>query len=46
MLVDDDWLYGGTIENIEQTITGGRKGVMTAHGNILKLKRWMNWPTR
>jgi len=35
MLVDDDWLYGGTIENIEQSITAGRKGVMTAHGKIL-----------
>ncbi|MCP5415657.1 MAG: cytochrome-c oxidase, cbb3-type subunit III [Chromatiaceae bacterium] len=35
VLVDDDWLYGGTIENIEQTIVGGRKGVMTAHGKIL-----------
>ena len=35
VLVDDDWLYGGTIENIEQTITMGRKGVMTAHGKIL-----------
>ena len=35
MLVDDDWLYGGAIENIEQSITAGRKGVMTAHGKIL-----------
>jgi len=35
-LVDDDWLYGGTIESIEQTITMGRKGIMTAHGKILK----------
>ena len=36
VLVDDDWLYGGTIENIEQTVTMGRKGIMTAHGKILK----------
>lgn len=35
VLVDDDWLYGGSIENVEQTITGGRKGIMTAHGKIL-----------
>jgi cytochrome c oxidase cbb3-type subunit 3 len=34
-LVDDDWLYGGSIETIEQTITMGRKGIMTAHGKIL-----------
>ena len=36
VLVDDDWLYGGTIETIEQTIINGRKGIMTAHGKILK----------
>jgi cytochrome c oxidase cbb3-type subunit 3 len=36
VLVDDDWLFGGTIETIEQTITMGRKGIMTAHGKILK----------
>ncbi|MCP5448174.1 MAG: cytochrome-c oxidase, cbb3-type subunit III [Chromatiaceae bacterium] len=36
VLVDDDWLYGGAIENIEQTITIGRKGIMTAHANVLK----------
>lgn len=35
-LVDDDWLYGGMIENIEQSITMGRKGIMNAHGKILK----------
>jgi len=35
VLADDDWLYGGTIDTIEQTITMGRKGVMTAHGKIL-----------
>jgi cytochrome c oxidase cbb3-type subunit 3 len=35
VLADDDWLYGGSIENIEQTITMGRKGIMTAHGKIL-----------
>lgn len=35
VLADDDWLYGGTVETIEQTITMGRKGIMTAHGKIL-----------
>jgi cytochrome c oxidase cbb3-type subunit 3 len=34
-LVDDDWLYGGSIETIEQTVTMGRKGIMTSHGKIL-----------
>ena len=27
-LTDDDWLFGGTPEQIEQTITGGRQGMM------------------
>ncbi len=35
ILADDDWLYGGSIEAIEQTIANGRKGIMTAHGKIL-----------
>ncbi|MES9822182.1 MAG: cytochrome-c oxidase, cbb3-type subunit III [Candidatus Thiodiazotropha sp.] len=35
VLADDDWLYGGAIENIEQTIAMGRKGIMTAHGKTL-----------
>ncbi|MCU7930656.1 MAG: cytochrome-c oxidase, cbb3-type subunit III [Candidatus Thiodiazotropha sp. (ex Codakia rugifera)] len=35
VLADDDWLFGGTIENIQQTISMGRKGIMTAHGKIL-----------
>jgi len=35
VLADNDWLYGGTIQTIEQTLTNGRKGVMTAHGKIL-----------
>ncbi|MEW8068994.1 MAG: cytochrome-c oxidase, cbb3-type subunit III [Candidatus Thiodiazotropha endolucinida] len=35
VLADDDWLYGGNIDAIEQTITMGRKGIMTAHGKIL-----------
>ncbi|MCU7914492.1 MAG: cytochrome-c oxidase, cbb3-type subunit III [Candidatus Thiodiazotropha sp. (ex Gloverina cf. vestifex)] len=35
VLADDDWLYGGVIDNIQQTVTMGRKGIMTAHGKIL-----------
>jgi cytochrome c oxidase cbb3-type subunit 3 len=35
VIADDDWLFGGTIETIEQTITMGRKGIMTAHGKVL-----------
>lgn len=31
-LVDDDWLYGGTIEVIEQVITTGKKGMMPKMG--------------
>jgi len=33
-LVDDDWLYGGTIDAIMQTITGGRKGMMPKMGGM------------
>jgi cytochrome c oxidase cbb3-type subunit 3 len=32
VLVDDDWLYGGTIEVIEQTINNGRTGMMPKMG--------------
>jgi cytochrome c oxidase cbb3-type subunit 3 len=35
VIADDDWLFGGNIENIVQTINMGRKGIMTAHGKIL-----------
>jgi cytochrome c oxidase cbb3-type subunit 3 len=35
VLADDDWLYGGTIEAIEQTISNGRQGVMPAHAGTL-----------
>ncbi|MEO5378604.1 MAG: cytochrome-c oxidase, cbb3-type subunit III [Magnetococcus sp. DMHC-6] len=30
-LVDDDWLYGGTLEEIAQTIENGRGGIMPAY---------------
>nr|VFK19943.1 MAG: cytochrome c oxidase cbb3-type subunit 3 [Candidatus Kentron sp. LFY] len=32
VLVDDDWLYGGNIEKIQETITLGRRGIMPAKG--------------
>lgn len=35
VLADDDWLFGGTIEQIQATITSGKKGMMTAHAATL-----------
>ncbi len=35
VLADDDWLYGGTVETIEQSILMGRRGIMTGHGKVL-----------
>lgn len=35
ILADDDWLYGGSVETIETTITNGRMGMMPAHGAML-----------
>ena len=35
VLNDDDWLYGGSIDTIHQTIAGGRQGMMVAHKDIL-----------
>lgn len=35
VLADDDWLFGGTIEQIQTTITNGRKAMMTAHAATL-----------
>ena len=34
-LNDDDWLYGGKIDDIHTTIMGGRQGVMTPHKDVL-----------
>lgn len=39
VLADDDWLYGGTVETIEQSITGGRKGIMPSHGKALSAEQ-------
>lgn len=35
ILNDDDWLYGGTIDAIHETIAGGRQGIMPAHQGTL-----------
>jgi len=35
VLADDDWLYGGSLSKISESITNGRKGAMTAHASIL-----------
>jgi cytochrome c oxidase cbb3-type subunit 3 len=34
-LTDDTWLYGGSLETIQQTLLNGRNGVMPAHGDLL-----------
>lgn len=31
-LTDDDWIYGGTYEKIQETITAGRHGIMPPKG--------------
>lgn len=35
VLNDDDWLYGGKIDNIHESIVGGRQGMMIAHKDML-----------
>lgn len=35
VLADDDWLYGGTIQTIEQSVTNGRNGIMPSHASQL-----------
>ncbi|NOZ53589.1 MAG: cytochrome-c oxidase, cbb3-type subunit III [Gammaproteobacteria bacterium] len=35
ILADDDWLYGGSIDAIQDSITDGREGMMPAFGPIL-----------
>lgn len=35
VLADDDWLYGGSIADIEMTIVGGRQGVMPAQAALV-----------
>ena len=38
-LRDDDWLWGGDIAQIEQTIAQGRNGFMPAFGQVLSAKQ-------
>ena len=33
-LTDNDWLYGGTPDNIVASIANGRNGIMPAHGHL------------
>jgi cytochrome c oxidase cbb3-type subunit 3 len=35
ILNDDDWLYGGTIDAIHETVASGRQGMMMAHADML-----------
>lgn len=35
VLADDDWLYGGSLAKIQETVQVGRQGAMTAHKDIL-----------
>ena len=35
ILRDDDWLYGGNIDDIHTSIVAGRQGVMVAHKDVL-----------
>ena len=35
VLADDDWLYGGTIADIETSITAGRQGMMPANAAMV-----------
>ena len=35
VLADDDWLFGGTTDEIMMSIANGRAGIMPAHANLL-----------
>ncbi len=39
ILNDDDWLFGGSIESIHESIQNGRKAVMTAHKDTLSAQQ-------
>lgn len=39
VLNDDDWLYGGKIDDIHTTIAGGRQGMMSAHKDTLSAQQ-------
>ncbi len=38
-LTDDDWLYGGSAEAIEEGLRKGRHGIMPAHRDIVGVER-------
>ena len=38
-LTDNDWLYGGSLKDIEYTINNGRNGVMPAHKDLLDAEK-------
>jgi cytochrome c oxidase cbb3-type subunit 3 len=35
VLADDDWLFGGSIDDIQASISGGRQGMMPGHAAML-----------
>lgn len=39
VLADDDWLFGGSVETLQESITAGRGGIMTAHGATLSAQQ-------
>jgi cytochrome c oxidase cbb3-type subunit 3 len=39
ILTDDDWLYGGKIDAIHETIVAGRQGMMTGHKDSLSAQQ-------
>jgi cytochrome c oxidase cbb3-type subunit 3 len=39
ILNDDDWLFGGKIDNIYESIIGGRQGMMLAHKDSLSAQQ-------
>jgi len=39
VLADDDWLYGGSVETIQESISNGRGGIMTAHAATLSAQQ-------
>jgi cytochrome c oxidase cbb3-type subunit 3 len=39
ILNDDDWLYGGKIDDIYTTVSGGRQGMMVAHKDSLSAQQ-------
>jgi len=46
VLADDNWLYGGSLNKIAESVTNGRKGAMTAHENVLtaeQIDTLANW---